>query len=102
MTMISLTVFLGYLPHDRRAASSFLGLKLQEKSDIFSCKSDGWIVTQMIEKSIANRIQGKGKGWVFSPRDFADLGGRSTIDSPLHRLEKKGTLRPVLPAIHHS
>ena len=37
---------------------------------------------------------------MFSPRDFVDLGGRSTIDSTLHRLEHKGTIRRVIRGIY--
>jgi hypothetical protein len=37
---------------------------------------------------------------VFSPRDFVDIGGRSTIDSTLHRLEHKGTIRRVIRGIY--
>jgi hypothetical protein len=55
---------------------------------------------QTIDKSIYSRICGHEKGWVFSPRDFADLGGRSTIDSVLHRLEQKGKIRRVIRGIY--
>jgi hypothetical protein len=37
---------------------------------------------------------------VFSPRDFTDLGGRATIDSTLHRLERKGAIRRVIRGIY--
>lgn len=57
-------------------------------------------MTQTIEKSVSNRIHGNGKGWVFSPRDFIDLGGRATIDSALHRFERKGTIRRVIRGIY--
>jgi hypothetical protein len=53
-----------------------------------------------IEKTTASRIYGNGRGWVFSPRDFADLGGRPTIDSALHRLEQKGKIRRVIRGIY--
>ena len=46
------------------------------------------------------RIHGNGRGWVFSPRDFTDLGRRATIDSALHRLERKGTVRRVIRGIY--
>jgi hypothetical protein len=54
-----------------------------------------------IENKMLNRIQGNGRGWVFSPRDFASIGGRSTIDSALHRFEYKGKIRRVIRGIYH-
>ena len=36
---------------------------------------------------------------MFYPRDFADLGGRPTIDSVLHRLAQKGKIRRTLKAL---
>ncbi len=55
---------------------------------------------QTIDKSVNSRIYGHGRGWVFSPRDFTDLGGRSTIDSTLHRLEQKRIIRRVIRGIY--
>jgi hypothetical protein len=73
---------------------------LQGKSGIFSCKNDRYKMPQTIDKSTSSRIYGHGRGWVFSPRDFADLAGRSTIDSELHRLANKGTIRRVIRGIY--
>jgi len=58
-------------------------------------------MAQAIEKSISSRIYGNGRGWLFSQSDFADLGGRSTIDSALHRLEQNGTIRRVIRGIYN-
>jgi hypothetical protein len=55
---------------------------------------------QPIDKAVANRIHGNRGGWLFSPRDFADLGARSTIDSILHRLERKGKIRRIIRGIY--
>ena len=41
-----------------------------------------------------------GGGWVFSPRDFLDLGGRPTVDSALHRMEKRSEIRRVIRGIY--
>jgi hypothetical protein len=46
------------------------------------------------------RIRGTGGGWAFSPRDFLDLGGRSTVDSALHRLAQRGEIRRVIRGIY--
>jgi hypothetical protein len=56
---------------------------------------------QSIENKIVARIYGNGRGWAFSQIDFADLGGRSTIDWSLSRLEKRGTIRRLLRGIYY-
>ena len=55
---------------------------------------------QTIENKITYRIRGAGGGWAFSPRDFLDLGGRPTVDSALHRLEKRGEIRRVIRGVY--
>jgi hypothetical protein len=57
-------------------------------------------MTQTIENNMAYRIRGAGSGWAFSPRDFLDLGGRPTVDSALHRLEKRGEIRRVIRGVY--
>jgi hypothetical protein len=55
---------------------------------------------QAIEKKIERRIRGSHRGWAFSPRDLLDLGSRPTVDSALHRLERKGVIRRVNRGIY--
>ena len=55
---------------------------------------------QPIESTIRRRISAKRQGWVFSERDFLDLAGRSTVASTLHRLVKKGKIRPVIRGLY--
>ena len=50
---------------------------------------------QSIENKALSRIYGHGRGWCFSQIDFSDLGPRGSIDSALHRLERKGTIRRI-------
>jgi hypothetical protein len=57
-------------------------------------------MSQTFEDKALYRIRGTGGGWAFSPRDFLDLGGRSTVDSALHRLEKRGEIRRVIRGIY--
>lgn len=52
-------------------------------------------MSQSIEKNVLSRIYGRGRGSVFSPRDFLDLGSRGAVDLALSRLTKKGILRRV-------
>ena len=42
---------------------------------------------------IRNRLRRHGRGFVFSPSDFADLGSRAAIDTTLSRLVKTGAIR---------
>lgn len=55
---------------------------------------------QTIETKVSYRIRGNGGGWAFSPKDFLDIGGRSTIDSALHRLKQRGEVRRVIRGIY--
>lgn len=48
----------------------------------------------VLDKEIS-RIYGKGRGWVFTPKDFSDLGDRVSIDTGLHRLVSKGRIRRI-------
>ena len=50
-------------------------------------------MAEVIENTIAYRIRGYGGEWAFSLRDFLDLASRPTVDSALHRLERRGWIR---------
>jgi hypothetical protein len=52
------------------------------------------------ETQILRRIQGLGRGSVFSARDFADLGTRSTVDWVLQQLKAKGKIRRLCRGIY--
>lgn len=55
---------------------------------------------QSIINYIVNRIYGHGRGWAFTPKDFADLGERAAIDTSLKRLQQKGTIRNILRGVY--
>lgn len=55
---------------------------------------------QSIDDKILNRIYGHGRGCVFTPGDFLDLGSRQAIGVALHRLVKKGTLRSLARGLY--
>lgn len=44
---------------------------------------------------IIKRVRGKGRGWVFTPKDFLDLGTRASIDMALTRLVQAGHIRRI-------
>ena len=48
----------------------------------------------MIDR-IMKRVRGKGRGWVFTPKDFIDFGTRGSVDMALSRLAKSGQIRRV-------
>lgn len=48
-----------------------------------------------------SRIYGRGKGGVFTPNDFLDLGSRGAVDLSLHRLTKLGTIRRIARGLYH-
>ncbi len=56
---------------------------------------------ESIENKVISRIYGHGRGWVFSQIDFSDLGGRSTIDWVLYKLEKRDTINKVLRGLYY-
>lgn len=48
-----------------------------------------------ISEKILRRIRAKGRGWVFTPRDFIDFGSRGSVDVTLSRLRQAGTIRRI-------
>lgn len=48
---------------------------------------------QSIDSKVLNRIRGTGRGFVFTPGTFLDLGSRDAIDKVLSRLAQKGIVR---------
>lgn len=55
---------------------------------------------QSIENRMLKRIRGTGKGSVFSPSQFLDLGSRRAVDIALHRLVKAGTIRRLTRGLY--
>ncbi|WP_414015489.1 hypothetical protein [Limnohabitans sp.] len=35
--------------------------------------------THSVDSQVWQRIEAQGKGWVFTPSDFADVGSRTTV-----------------------
>lgn len=56
--------------------------------------------TQAIDSRIIATIRGYGRGSVFVPLDFLDLGSRGAIDIALHRLTRKGTIRRLARGLY--
>ena len=55
---------------------------------------------QSIESNILDRVHGSGRGSVFVPAEFLDLGNRQGVDFALHRLTKQGVLRRLARGLY--
>lgn len=55
---------------------------------------------QTIDSKIRSRIFGKGRGAVFTPNDFLDLGGRDAVDKALSRLATQETIRRLARGLY--
>lgn len=55
---------------------------------------------QTIDKRVVSRIYGSGRGAVFTPTQFLDLGGRRVVDVVLHRLANTGTIRRLTRGLY--
>lgn len=53
-----------------------------------------------ISSTILRRIRAKGKGWVFTPKDFLDLASRGAVDNILSRLVKRNLIRRIDKGIY--
>ena len=49
---------------------------------------------------ITARIRRKGRSWVFTPKDFVDLGSRAAVDQALLRLTKGGRIRRLARGLY--
>ena len=56
--------------------------------------------TQSIDSMILTTIRSHGRGSVFVPADFLDLGSREAVDIVLHRLARKGTVRRLARGVY--
>lgn len=52
------------------------------------------------ESSILAAIRHRGRGTVFVPTDFLDLGSRDAIDVSLHRLARRGVIRRLARGLY--
>src|SRR5580692_10942164 len=54
-----------------------------------------------IQDEIIDRIREKGRGKVFTPKDFLDLGSRDAADQSLSRLVKGGEIQRLGRGLYH-
>jgi hypothetical protein len=55
---------------------------------------------QAIDSRIVAVIQSRGRGSVFVPADFLEIGSRQAVDIALHRLTRKGTIRRLARGVY--
>ncbi len=55
---------------------------------------------QGVERAILASIRGRGRGCVFVPADFLELGSRESIDVALHKLTREGTIRRLARGVY--
>jgi hypothetical protein len=55
---------------------------------------------QSTEQKALRRIHGLGRGAVFTPSHFLDLGGRAAVDQALSRLAEAGTIRRLARGVY--
>ncbi len=54
----------------------------------------------MITSKIKQRIVGKGRGAIFAPPDFLDIGSRASVDQALSRLADQGVIRRLTRGLY--
>jgi hypothetical protein len=52
------------------------------------------------ETRALSRIQGHGRGWLFTPSHLADLGSRNAVASALKRVKAAGTIRQIARGLY--
>jgi len=60
----------------------------------------GHEVTKSIDSMVLTAIKSRGRGSVFVPADFFELGSREAVDITLHRLARKGTIRRLARGVY--
>ena len=55
---------------------------------------------QTIDSRLKSRIYGHGRGSVFTPNDFLDLGSRDAVDKALSRLTARGVIRRLARGLY--
>jgi hypothetical protein len=57
-------------------------------------------MTTSTMNAVLNRIRAKHRGFVFTPREFSQLGSRAAVDQALSRLQRSGQIRRLTRGIY--
>jgi hypothetical protein len=60
----------------------------------------GHELTKSIDSRVFTAICRRGRGSVFVPADFLEIGSREAVDVTLHRLARKGTIRRLARGVY--
>src|SRR5580698_9760168 len=60
----------------------------------------GQTVTKSIDSRVFAAIHSRGRGSVFVPTDFLEIGSREAVDITLHRLARKSTIRRLARGVY--
>jgi hypothetical protein len=55
---------------------------------------------QTLEDKVIAKIYGRGRGWAFTPKEFASLGDARSVGMALTRLTRKGTIRRLARGLY--
>ncbi len=55
---------------------------------------------QSVDNIVISRIYGHGKGWVFTPAHFYDIGSRDAVKAALKRYRKSGLIRQLARGLY--
>jgi hypothetical protein len=55
---------------------------------------------QSVDNKIISRIYGHGRGWVFTPAHFSDLGSRDAVASAIKRYRRSGLIRQLARGLY--
>jgi hypothetical protein len=55
---------------------------------------------QTVDSKVLNRIFGHGRGWVFTPSHFLDLGSREAVAAALTRHKRSGAIRQLARGLY--
>lgn len=77
-----------------------MNLVLKEKGTIISFEHTMSKHAQSVDSQVTSRVQKRGRGWVFTPKHFLDIGRRRAVDLALHRLKAAGTIRQLARGLY--
>ena len=60
----------------------------------------GFLLSHSVGSKVFNRIAGHGRGWVFTPAHFKDLGSRTAVATALKRHKQNGTIRQIARGLY--
>lgn len=56
--------------------------------------------SRSVTSAVLKRIQVHGRGWVFTPQDFVDIGSRAAVDKSLSRLSTEQAIRRLAQGLY--